>query len=161
MNESIRDACKCSLAAEVLQSQGSLQLRVTGLSMLPTLWPGDLLSVQAVDFEQIQPQDIVLYQREGRFFIHRLVRKTFDNAFVARGDCMSTEDAPACAGALLGKVTAVSRRGAGFQPVPRFSLMRRVSARLLQWDFAHRILLKLWAGEDEAGSARETQSVTV
>ena len=38
-----RTLLNASLASEVLRSSGSLHLRVTGWSMLPTVWPGDTL----------------------------------------------------------------------------------------------------------------------
>ena len=44
MNPQARDKNGCSLAGQTLRSWGVLKLRATGLSMLPTLWPGDLLT---------------------------------------------------------------------------------------------------------------------
>ena len=44
--------------------------------MLPTLWPGDLLTVQSRRAEDIEPGEIVLYMRGGRFFIHRVKSKS-------------------------------------------------------------------------------------
>jgi len=46
------------------------------IACCPTLWPGDLLTVETTTFEQVQIGDIVLYQRSGRFFIHRVLRKS-------------------------------------------------------------------------------------
>jgi hypothetical protein len=43
--------------------------------MLPTLWPGELLTIQAQSLDQVQPTEVVLFSREGRFCIHRVVRK--------------------------------------------------------------------------------------
>jgi len=40
-----RETLGCELAAEVLRSSGRLRLRATGTSMLPAVWPGDVLSV--------------------------------------------------------------------------------------------------------------------
>ena len=54
MNAEGCEECKCSLAAEVLQSSGHLKLRATGASMLPTLWPGDLLTIQYSNFDQVE-----------------------------------------------------------------------------------------------------------
>ncbi len=64
---------RCSLAAEALRSWGTLKVRAHGVSMLPTLWPGDVLTVQSVRPEQVEPGEIVLYMRQDRFFIHRIV----------------------------------------------------------------------------------------
>lgn len=77
MPESVqsRDQFKQSLAAEVLWTTGSLRLAAFGYSMLPTLWPGDLLTIQAQSFDQIQAADVVLFARVERFFIHRVLRR--------------------------------------------------------------------------------------
>ena len=45
MDPQTRDQAGCSMAAEALRSWGTLKLRATGISMLPALWPGDLLTV--------------------------------------------------------------------------------------------------------------------
>src|SRR5882724_7209688 len=67
---------RCSLAAEALRSWGRLRLRARGLSMLPTLWPGDFLTVQSRRAEQIEPGEIILFMREGKFFVHRVKNKS-------------------------------------------------------------------------------------
>ena len=85
---------KQNLVAEVLRTSGKVRLAARGHSMLPTLWPGDVLTVETTTFEQLQIGDIVLYQRSERFFIHRLLRKTSATGsdrptLVTRGDSMS------------------------------------------------------------------------
>ena len=59
---------RCSLVAEALREWGVLKIRATGVSMLPTLWPGDLLTIHSRQLEEIEPGEIVLYRRRGRFF---------------------------------------------------------------------------------------------
>ncbi len=107
MNAEPREQWKCNLAAQVLQSSGKLRLRATGASMLPTLWPGDLLTIQSNSFDQVELGDIVLYMREGRFFVHRIVNKSDakdQRPFViARGDCMSQADRPVRSNELRGR----------------------------------------------------------
>jgi len=44
-------ALKCELAAEVLRSTGTLTLQVTGWSMLPSMFSGDMLTIQRPDAE--------------------------------------------------------------------------------------------------------------
>jgi hypothetical protein len=104
--------------------------------MLPTLWPGDVLTVQSVRPEQVEPGEIVLYMRDDRFFIHRIVSTdlTQDKAFlVARGDCMFEDDPPVDRSELLGRIVEVRRAGSKFMPVRKLSLVRR----LLAWLFCH------------------------
>src|SRR5207237_9662358 len=77
-----REATKCDLASQVLRSTGELRLRALGLSMLPSLWPGDILSIQSCTFEDVARGDIVLCSREGQFVIHRIVGKSEDRQFL-------------------------------------------------------------------------------
>jgi signal peptidase I len=104
-----RDQFKQNLAADVLRATGSLRLAASGYSMLPTLWPGDLLTIQALSFDQVQAGDVVLFAREGRFFIHRVLRKLEmggHGRLVTRGDAMPDADAPVSEEELLGKVVS-------------------------------------------------------
>jgi hypothetical protein len=123
MDAPSQETCKCSLAAEVLQSAGRLQLRASGISMLPTLWPGDCLTIQSHSFEESRQGDLVLYARSGRFFIHRVVRKCRldeGNFLITRGDCMADEDPPVQERDLLGKVSVIHRHD--FRILPRRKL---------------------------------------
>ena len=70
---SFRDIVGCELAAEVLRSSGELRLRVNGSSMLPAVWPGDLLLVSSREATEAQPGDIVLFKRKGGLVAHRVV----------------------------------------------------------------------------------------
>jgi len=56
-------AIKCELASEVLLWSGKLRLRVTGWSMLPSVWPGDTLLVERIGAEEAREGDIVLFGR--------------------------------------------------------------------------------------------------
>jgi len=42
MKASERESIKRDLAGQVLRAGGKLRLRALGLSMLPSLWPGDI-----------------------------------------------------------------------------------------------------------------------
>lgn len=42
------NAVKCELAAQVLRSFGTLRFVATGWSMLPSLWPGEILVVERI-----------------------------------------------------------------------------------------------------------------
>lgn len=143
MNAEAREQRKCSLAAEVLQSSGHLKLRATGASMLPTLWPGDLLTIQHSNFDQVESGDVVLFSRDGRFFLHRILSKTrlVDEFLVTRGDCMPQADRPVRPGELLGRVTKIERDVGLFAPTLKLGLIPRIFARML----SHCNLLRLIA----------------
>jgi hypothetical protein len=139
---------RCSLVAEALRTWGVLKIRATGVSMLPTLWPGDLLTVQSRRLEEIEPGEIVLYRRRNRFFIHRAVSKCLigDGLFlIARGDSMPEADPPVRIGQVLGKITEVERDGSVFLPGRRLSPLRRmVGYMFCHWGLFRRVGLRLW-----------------
>src|SRR5437660_10701893 len=94
-----REENKCSLAAELLGCCGELRLRATGTSMLPALWPSDLITIRAEEFDRVAPGDIILYARGNRFFIHRAVKAPVDNGcrtLTTRGEPRAEHDPPDC-----------------------------------------------------------------
>lgn len=138
MNSQINDA-KSDLVIEALQASGFLRLKVRGNSMLPSLWPGDLTTIEAKDFSDIRAGDIILYCRDARFFIHRVCDK--NSALTARGDCMPQADPPIAASEVLGKVVSVRRYGMELAP-PRFNWLRQVQAFFLRRsEFLQRVAL--------------------
>src|SRR5580700_10685991 len=106
------DDPKLGLAAEMLRSQGTVLLKAWGMSMLPSVWPGDLLTIQSAAFDEVVPGDIVLVLRDSRFFIHRLVERRRDQdriLCITRGDAMPHNDPPTAASELLGRVASIRR----------------------------------------------------
>jgi signal peptidase I len=126
---------KLSLAAEVVRSGAQLRLRVQGTSMLPSLWPGDVLRIEN-DGPEISPGEIVLAEREGRFFVHRLVRRTEREGsvyWITRGDSMPSDDRAVATSDVLGRVSAVERRNVLIFPCRKVSQLRH----LLAWTLCH------------------------
>ena len=102
--------------------------------MLPTLWPGDCLTIQSHSIEEVQPGDLVLYARDGRFFVHRVTRKCRlgeETFLITRGDCMNEEDPPVEKRDLLGKVTEIDRHGSRIMPRRKLSPLQLFTAWLL------------------------------
>jgi hypothetical protein len=158
MNAQAREERKFSLATEILQYAGRLQLQVTGASMLPSLWPGDILTIHSNNLDQVGPGDVVLYLREGRFFVHRVVSKSdpkiedAERFLITRGDCMPKIDAPVLPIQLLGKVTRIERDGLFFAP-PKLSVLRLVLARTLcSSSLFRRFVLRLKWRRNNSGS---------
>jgi signal peptidase I len=148
MDAQMHDEVRCGLAAEALRSWGTLQLRATGISMLPTLWPGDLLTIHSLRPEQAKIGEIVLYMRQGRFFIHRVASRdaTLDETpLITRGDCMSEDDSPVGRHELLGRITEVRRGAAVFVPARKLSLFSKIVAWMFcHWGLFRRAGLRLW-----------------
>jgi hypothetical protein len=123
---------KLELAAEVLAAGGALRLQALGTSMLPSIWPGDVLSIEPKAGGKMVPGDIVLVAREGRFFVHRLVGK-FESGWITRGDSLPQNDEAVAEGQVLGKVLLIHRRSGVIVPRRRVSRFRRT----LGWMLCH------------------------
>ena len=122
-------ALKCELASEVLRSSGQLRLRVTGWSMLPTVWPGDTLLVERIRGEHACEGDIVLFGRDRRLVAHRVVA-TAGETTITQGDSMTRPDAPVSGGEILGRVSSIIRNGRCIEPNKTMSVSERAVAGL-------------------------------
>ena len=132
-----RETLGCELAAEVLRSSGRLRLRATGASMLPAVWPGDILFVRSHDAVEALPGDIVLFGREGRLVAHRVVERSLCQdriQWVTRGDSVEGNDAPVSSHDLLGRVTAIERGSRQLTP------HQSVASRLASWILSRSVL---------------------
>jgi hypothetical protein len=141
-----RGQLKRNLAAEVLRTAGKFRLAAFGYSMLPTLWPGEILTIQAQTLEQVQPSEVVLFSREGRFFIHRVVRKVKtgpEARLITRGDALPAVDATVFPIEFLGKIVSV-RRGDRDIPVPACPAWRRFMGLALTYSVHLRSLGMRW-----------------
>ena len=109
------------LAGEIVRNFGEVRLRVSGTSMMPSLLPGDLLSVQRASVSEISSGEIVLCSREERLFAHRVVARwgsPGEPLLITRGDRLNHNDPPVCSPELLGRVTSIQRgRGRGVRQV--------------------------------------------
>jgi signal peptidase I len=102
----------CDLAAEIVRTFGEVRLRVFGTSMVPSILPGDLVSIQRAGISEISSGEIVLYSREGRLFVHRVVACTNSPEqplLITRGDWLDHNDPPVNSAELLGRLTSIQR----------------------------------------------------
>lgn len=124
---------KFQLAMEGLALNGVIRFRAGGVSMLPTLLPGDLLEIERAAPAEFRGGDIVLFSRGGSLFAHRLI--AFDETrarLTTRGDSMGPCD-PEQNRTFLGRVISVERRGR------RCQISRRLGhvARFAGWCMYH------------------------
>jgi signal peptidase I len=125
---------KCELAEKILRSFGSLRLQVRGFSMLPSVWPGDLLLIRRQEVGEIFPGDIVLFARDGRLIAHRVVLRTGGHEtmrLITRGDGLPAQDHAITSAELLGKVSFIRRAGKWIEPSARLGFGVRVMAALV------------------------------
>ena len=150
---------KLSLATEVLRRTGSVCFRAQGTSMLPTLWPGDLLTIERVAGENLRGNDVILVLRDGHPVIHRLISGSRDMGLVTRGDAMPRRDAPG--GELLGRVTEIRRCGRSFEPSRRGATAKRmVGLALCYCDLLRGLLLRIHGWRCGRRQSEESPSCT-
>lgn len=157
-----QEQIKHNLAAEALRTAGKFRLAAFGYSMLPTLWPGEVLTIHGHSLEQVQPSEVVLFSREGRFFIHRVVRKVtmgLETRLITRGDALPSVDATVLPIEFLGKIVSV-RRGDREIPVPACSPWRRFMGLALTYSVHLRSLGMRWHARWSSGSRSKSGLAT-
>lgn len=140
---------KLGLVTEMLRSRGTVHFKAWGSSMLPSVWPGDVITTQSAAPHEVRPGDIVLVLRDSRFFVHRLVARRLIQdrlLWIMRGDAMPHDDPPIAASALLGRVASIRRANRSFVPSRRVSLFHFALAWMLcRCDRFRNLMLKVHA----------------
>jgi hypothetical protein len=138
---------KREIAGEILRWFGTLRLQVTGHSMLPSVWPGDVLLIERCDFGQVSPGELVLYTREGKLFAHRMICAGADVKgphFVTQGDAMTAPDFPVSPSEFLGRVSHIVHAGKCRAPSSALSLPDKLLASAARYSTsASRLLVHL------------------
>ena len=144
-----RHAACCELVQDVACSAGEVRLKVVGASMLPAIWPGDLITVLRCNFAELQPGQIVLYCRDGKLTAHRIQHLAGDS-LITRGDSIPSFDPPITSTEIVGHVAGISRADRAVNP--EFTLWRRTFSSILRNSdlcmkatlFVSRRLLRTW-----------------
>jgi signal peptidase I len=141
------DALKLRLAAEILRTRSPLHVRAFGTSMLPFIWPGDILEIEHCDAAEIGIGDVIRFMQAGRFVIHRVVAIHNDCgkiSWITRGDALTHEDAPVASRLFVGRVCTIRRNNRSFTPPFRLSQTAHWFGRTLRTiNFLHRRLLQI------------------
>jgi hypothetical protein len=148
---------RSALAVETLRRTGHLQLRAHGESMLPALWPGDVVEIKSCTLQDLHPGHIVLALRDGRFFLHRLVEPGSEQGFVLCGDSMPGSDPFFPSEALLGRLVSNEGSERAFSKAalcPGFGakLSRALGIFLCHCNIARRLALKLHSWRSASAS---------
>lgn len=109
MESQQRSELGCELVADVARNFGEVRLKVTGASMIPSLWPGDVITIRP-DAASPRPGQIVLYRREGKVVAHR-IRHIRGDRLITRGDSMRHDDPPIRQADIVGQVVCLVRNG--------------------------------------------------
>jgi signal peptidase len=91
-------------------NSGALGVRpslISGNSMNPMLYPGDVVITRVISPEQIQVGDVIRFHRDGIDVVHRVKEMQTNGStpvFITRGDNNNVDDSPVMAEQLEGKV---------------------------------------------------------
>src|ERR1700734_3135954 len=80
-----------------IRPQGSASVRILNGDMFPWLRSGDQVFVRRWNFELLRPGDVILFERDEDFFVHRVLRVTgdgLDRRLITKGDALDSADAP-------------------------------------------------------------------
>jgi len=121
-----RQRLKRNLLSQVLANFGPLRLEARGTSMLPTLWPGDILHVRACEAGDLQRGAVIVSRRGNVFQAHRIRLITREDGgwrAWTHGDSTSRPDGEVGPENLVGLVVRIERSGHLLE-VPRFRPVR-------------------------------------
>lgn len=139
-----RATARAGLAAEIVRSFGEAPFKLVGASMLPSLWPGDVLVVRRAKADGVRTGDLLQFQRHGLLITHRVVSHGGDQ-LITQGDAVAHVDAPVSEHEIVGRVISVTRDGR--QVDPRFTTKRRIAAwALRRSDLLKRVTLRIGRG---------------
>jgi signal peptidase I len=123
----------------VLESGKNIELTAAGYSMFPTLRPGDKITVKPLLDEEFQlPGRILVYENNGVFVMHRLIKIITDGSgkklFFSRGDSSTMPDEPWVRQQLIG-IAVSFKRNNKVNPIKNFipGSWRYVFNRRLLW----------------------------
>lgn len=129
----IPDQCKIELAAELLRKGEAIQLKAHGTSMLPAIWPGDVLTIEHRSDMSIAVGEIVVSAIDDRIFIHRLLRRDLaSEEWITRGDCLEHDDPAIREAQIIGRVIEIRRYHRAFAPHQRCSLFAKAQSLILR-----------------------------
>ncbi|MFZ0313777.1 MAG: S24/S26 family peptidase [Candidatus Korobacteraceae bacterium] len=136
-----RMAVGCALAAEVVCRFGEVRLKVTGASMLPSIWPGDIVQVERREICELQPGQVVLCRREGKLTAHR-IKSVAGDQLITQGDALPRCDLPIGDFQVLGQVVSILHNGR-YVSVQQSLWQRAISSVLVRSDFCMRMTLRI------------------
>ena len=139
--ESLRHAACCELVGDVTRTAGESRLRVTGASMLPAVWPGDVITVQQRGWSDLRPGQIVLYRRGGRLIAH-CIQSSSGGRMITKGDSLVAVDPAVEESEIIGQVVRISR-GSRTIPTEQAFWQRIGSSILSRSDFLMRGVLSV------------------
>jgi len=142
------DSSRVELVVDVLGRFGEARLRVVGSSMLPAIWPGDVLTIRRCPMSAVRCGDVAVFVRDDRVFVHRVIAH-HDSHLVTQGDSLPSPDAPVTQAELVGVAIGLVRGGKARRVSSRVGLPARLTGALVSRSWhVNRILQRVhaWRG---------------
>jgi signal peptidase I len=99
----------------MLNEGKTVQVQVYGMSMFPILMPRDNVQIRKVTFEEIEPGQVLVFEREGQWIAHRLIKKdSLTGLLITRGDGLPYHDEPVISNNIKGIITKVIKTRSPF-----------------------------------------------
>jgi hypothetical protein len=117
VTEPVRSIAIGELLLASLRAGHAIRIRANGTSMLPAIWPGDVLTL--APSTTAAPGDVALTLRDGRWLAHRVIERRVEGeavTLITRGDALDRADPVAASTEVLGIV--VARNGRSLQLAP-------------------------------------------
>jgi signal peptidase len=133
---------KSELVSQILLSKRTARIRALGTSMLPAIWPGDILVIEPTPLHQLVPGDVIAVRTLSGVRVHRLVNMSGLD-WVMRGDAMPQNDPPISSDHVLGRVSEIQRGQQVMIPSRRLRILQRVCSWMLCYSLLCRVVLRL------------------
>lgn len=96
-----------------IREQGAASVRILNGDMFPWLRSGDQVFVRRWNFEMLRPGDVILFERNEEFFVHRVIQAEkihgAARTIVTKGDASDSADAPVTEAEFVGRATRIHR----------------------------------------------------
>ena len=100
---------KLGLFEDILDDEISLRVKVTGRSMKPFLYGGEILTIKKAHHASLKKGDLIFFKdRNGSPVLHRITKKGTISV-QTKGDALMAFDEPICKNDVLGKVCVVEK----------------------------------------------------
>src|SRR5436190_1147704 len=103
------DGSRVRLLVDLIGRFGEARLRVTGVSMLPSILPGDVLTIRRRSMDDVCRGEVAVFARGDRLFVHRVIHR-HDTHLITQGDSVPSPDPPVSRDEFLGTVVLLVRR---------------------------------------------------
>jgi len=96
-----------------IRAQGAASVRILNGDMFPWLRSGDQVFVRRWNFELLRAGDVILFERNEEFFVHRVIQVERTNGrankVITKGDARDSANAPVTEEEFVGRATRIHR----------------------------------------------------